>query len=614
MPPESGGWRYCCPEIGEQKLDSRINNIMSQIKNVDLSKVKIFLRDHIKEVYPIFFAAMVFSFFINLLMFISPLYMLQIYDRVIGSRSIPTLIALTVLAGFLLLVYAILEWLRSRVLVRAGLIFDEKIADPVFEAIHRGNIRMPGGGHVQCLRDMDTLREFLTGSGLIVLCDVPWFPIFVAASFFLHPWYGYIAIFGSVVTLGLAYLNEVATKKHLNNATVANMRATNSASAVFRNAEVLQAMGMILPLKNIWLSQHDKVLAAQAMASDRSGVITALTKFFRMFLQTIILGVGAYLVIQREISGGAIIAGSILIGRALQPIEMAVAQWKSFIAARSSFERITTLFKVAGETTEKMSLPKPRGHVSVSNIVASAPSNPKNIILKGLSFDIPAGAIVGVVGPSGAGKSSLARVLVGVWPILQGNVRLDGNDLDHWNNHELGVHIGYLPQDVELFSGTIAQNISRFVDADPEQIIKAATLAGCHDLIQQLEEGYNTQIGENGISLSGGQRQRIGLARALFGDPRLLVLDEPNASLDSQGEEALHQALVFAKSHGSTIVIITHKISALRSADLILVMSGGGAQAYGQRDQILAKLMSQQGPQNSDKQQGPQVGSEKSQS
>jgi ATP-binding cassette subfamily C protein len=587
---------------------------MSKFKNADLTKVRSFLGNQTREVYPIFLAAIVFSFFINLLMFISPLYMLQIYDRVIGSRSIQTLVALTVLASFLLLVYAMLEWLRSRVLVRAGLIFDEKIADPVFEAIHRGNIRMPGGGHVQCLRDMDTLREFLTGSGLIVLCDAPWFPIFVAASFFLHPWYGYIAIFGSMITLGLAYLNEVATKKHLNNATVANMRATNSASAVFRNAEVLQAMGMILPLKNMWLVQHDKVLAAQAMASDRAGVITALTKFFRMFLQTIILGVGAYLVIQREISGGAIIAGSILIGRALQPIEMAVAQWKSFITARSSFERITTLFKVAGENTEKMSLPKPLGHLSVSNIVASAPSNPKNIILKGLSFEVPAGSIVGVVGPSGAGKSSLARVLVGVWPILQGNVRLDGNELDHWNNHELGEHIGYLPQDIELFSGTIAQNISRFNDADPEQIIKAATLAGCNDLIQQLEEGFNTQIGENGVSLSGGQRQRIGLARALFGDPPFLVLDEPNASLDSQGEKALQEALGFARSRGSTIVIITHKISALAAADFILVMRAGGVQAYGPRDQILQELFSQRQPESNNRSQGLGMGSEESHS
>jgi len=565
---------------------------MAQIRNLELSKVVLTLNNKAKETYPIFMASVIFSFFMNLLMFVSPLYMLQIYDRVLGSRSIPTLVALTVLATFLLLVYALLEWLRSRVLVRAGLIFDEKIADPVFDAIHRGNIRMPGGGHVQCLRDLDTLREFLTGAGLITLCDAPWFPIFVAAAFLLHPWYGYIAIFGTIGTLGLTYLSEIATKRHLNNAMMANVKATNSASAVFRNAEVLQAMGMIVPLKRIWLSQHGQVLAAQAMASDRAGAISAFTKFFRMFLQTIILGVGAYLVIEREVSGGAIIARSILIGRALQPIEMVVAQWKGFISARSAFERIKSLFKFAGDTTEKMSLPKPVGRLSVSNVIAGAPANPKSVILRGVSFEIPENTIVGIVGPSGAGKSSLARVLVGVWPVLQGTIRIDGNELEHWNSHELGEYIGYLPQDVELFSGTIEQNISRFSNADPEMVIKAATLAGCHELIQKLEEGYNTQVGENGVSLSGGQRQRIGLARALFGDPPLIVLDEPNASLDSEGEEALQRALISSKSNGSTIIVVTHKVSVLSDADLILVLRGGIVQAFDERDKILRQLMS----------------------
>ncbi len=567
---------------------------MAQIKNNDLATTNAVINSGVKDTYPIFLAAIIFSFFINLLMFVSPLYMLQIYDRVVGSRSITTLIALTILAGFLLMVYALLEGLRSRVLVRAGLMFDEKIADPLFEAIHRGNIRMPNGGHVQCLRDMDTLREFLTGSGLIILCDAPWFPIFVLAAFILHPWYGYIAVFGSAVTLGLTYLNEIATKKHLNNATVANVKASASAGAVFRNAEVLQAMGMITPLKKMWLQQHDHVLAAQALASDRAGLITAFTKFFRMFLQTIILGTGAYLVIQREISGGAIIAGSILIGRALQPIEMAVAQWKGFIAARTAFERIRTLFKVAGANPDKMSLPAPKGHLSVAGLVAGAPVNPKNLILKGVSFDTPAGQVIGVVGPSGAGKSSLARVLVGVWPVLQGSVRLDGNDLEHWNAHELGQYIGYLPQDVELFSGTIAQNIARFDDGDPRLIIKAAQLAGCHELIQKMEEGYNTQIGDGGQALSGGQRQRVALARALYGDPPFIVLDEPNASLDAEGEQALLSAIGQAKAGGATVIIITHKIAALAAADSILVMANGAVQAHGPRDAILQQLMGNQ--------------------
>jgi len=548
-----------------------------------------------KQTVPIFVAAIIFSFFINLLMFVSPLYMLQIYDRVVSSRSQTTLIAITLLAGFLLAIYAVLEGIRSRILVRAGLLFDEKISDPVFEAIHRGNIRMPNGSHVQCLRDMDVLREFLTGSGLISLCDAPWFPIFVVACFLLHPWFGMIALIGSAVTLGLTLLNDISTKKHLNSATVANVQASQSAGAVFRNAEVLQAMGMIPALKQRWLHQHDKVLEAQALASDRAGVIVSFTKFFRMFLQTIILGTGAYLVIHNEISGGAIVAGSILVGRALQPIEMAVANWKGFVAARSSYDRLKKLFSVAGKQPARMALPAPLGALSVTQLVASSPMNMKAIILKGVSFNIEPGEVVGVIGPSGAGKSSLARVLVGVWPVLQGSVRLDGNDLEHWDRNDLGRHVGYLPQDVELFAGTIAQNISRFSDSDPSLIIEAAELAGCHQLIQHLEEGYNTNIGEAGHTLSGGQRQRVALARALYGSPRLIILDEPNASLDSDGEQALLNAIKNAQASGATVIIITHKMNVLAAADKILVLKDGLAQGYGPRDQILNQLMSAQG-------------------
>ena len=563
---------------------------MAQPKNTELATTNAIINEGVKETYPIFLAAIIFSFFINLLMFVSPLYMLQIYDRVLGSRSFTTLIALTILAGFLLLVYALLEAFRSRVLVRAGLLFDEKIADPLFEAIHTGNIRAPNGGHVQCLRDMDTLREFLTGSGLITLCDAPWFPIFVFASFLLHPWYGYIAVFGSAVTLGLTYLNEIATKKHLNAATLANAKASQNAGAVFRNAEVLQAMGMLNPLKKIWLKQHNNVLTVQALASDRAGLITAFTKFFRMFLQTIILGTGAYLVIEREVSSGAIIAGSILIGRALQPIEMAVGNWKGFIAARSAFDRIRTLFKAVGAKPAKMSLPAPIGQLTVQGLVTGAPSNPQKLILKGVSFESPSGQVIGVIGPSGAGKSSLARVLVGVWPVLQGTVRLDGSDLEHWNRHELGQYVGYLPQDVELFSGSIAQNIARFDDGDPQLIINAATLAGCHELIQSMADGYNTQIGEGGQALSGGQRQRVALARALYGNPRFIVLDEPNASLDAEGEQALLSAIGQAKASGATVIIITHKLNALAATDAILLMAAGVVQGFGPRDAMLQQL------------------------
>lgn len=354
----------------------------------------------------VFVTAIIFSFFINLLLFVSPLYMLQIYDRVVTSRSETTLFSLTVLAAILIGVYAALETLRSRLLVRAGLLFDEKIAEPVFNAVHQGNLRHPGGNHVQCLRDVDTVREFLTGSGLISLCDAPWFPLFVFAAFLLHPWFGYLALCGSFITLTLTLLNELATKKPLNAAGRAATLANQTAQSMFRNTEVLQAMGMLRAIKTSWTGHHETTLTLQASASDRAGAIIASTKFFRMFLQTAILGTGAYLVIQRELSPGGMIAASILIGRAMQPIEIAVANWKGFIAARSAIGRIRALFSMAGTEPERMSLPRPAGALQISDLIAAAPGSNNPPILKGISFNLEPGEVIGVVGPSAAGKSS----------------------------------------------------------------------------------------------------------------------------------------------------------------------------------------------------------------
>lgn len=549
------------------------------------------LRVGVRGTAPIFVAAIVFSLFINLLMFVSPLYMLQIYDRVITSRSESTLAALTILAAFLIFVYALLEMLRSRLLVRAGLAFDEKISEPVFHAVHRGNLALPGGNHVQCLRDVDTLREFLTGSGLIAFCDAPWFPIFVFACFLLHPYFGYFALVGTAITLALTLLNEKATKPQLDAASQASMRANQNAQAMFRNTEVLQAMGMLSSIKRLWTGFHDDTLSLQAAASDRAGLIVASTKFFRMFVQTGVLGLGAYLVIQRELSPGGMIAGSILIGRAMAPIDMALASWKGFVAARSAYSRLRNLLVIAGQEPRRMSLPRPQGALQVSELIACAPGPNNPPILKGVTFNLAAGEIIGVIGPSAAGKSSLARVLVGVWKALRGSVRLDGSDLSHWNPEELGRYVGYLPQDVELFSGTIAQNIARFQDIDTEQVIFAARLAGCHEMIQLLPQGYNTPIGDGGQALSGGQRQRVGLARALYGKPSLVVLDEPNANLDAAGEEALLAAMHNLKATKTTVVIVTHKINILAAVDKILIMSDGAVQAFGEREAVLQRLI-----------------------
>jgi ATP-binding cassette subfamily C protein len=547
------------------------------------------LRKGLLAIAPPFLHAIVFSFFLNLLMLVSPIYMLQVYDRVLGTRNIDTLVGITAIAAILLFVWALLETIRSRVLVRAGMMFDQQFAAPMFRIVHRGVLLFPKRFSALHLRDVDTIREFLTGQGLLGFCDAPWFPVFAGFAFILNPWFGLIALIGGGVTLVLAVLNEIVTRRTLNAASAAAAAATLRAQATYRNAEVVQAMGMIGTLTDRWEDRHSEVLTLQARASDRAAAIIAFTKFFRMFLQTAILGSGAYLSIQHAISPGMMIAASILIGRALQPIEAVVAQWKGFVAARESYARMKNLMEAIGGEPERMSLSKPTGALRLDNIVATAPGG-RAPILRGVALSLAAGELLGVVGPSAAGKSTLARVLVGVWPVSAGSVRLDGSDLQHWAPNELGRCVGYLPQDVELFSGTVAENIARFEEVDHEAVIAAAQLAGCHEMIQDLPDGYNTQIGDSGEALSGGQRQRIGLARALYGSPSLVVLDEPNASLDAAGEQALVAALQGLKASGTTAIIITHKMNLLATIDKILLLDHGAVKAFGNREEMIARI------------------------
>jgi ATP-binding cassette subfamily C protein len=539
---------------------------------------------------PGFLTAIFFSLFINILAFVSPLYMLQIYDRVITSRNTMTLIALTVIAVFLILVYATLEKIRSAILVRLGILFSNLSRTRLFDAVLKGNLLQPGRGHTQALRDLDTLREFLTGAGLISFCDAPWVPIFVVGCFLLHSWYGYIATAGAVLIFCFAIANELLTRQHLKAASTSVIVASSYASATFRNAEVLHAMGMLPGLRDRWLGRQDEGLKLQAAASDRAGHLVAATKFLRVFLQIAILGTGAYLSIEQQSTPGAMIAASIIMGRALAPVELAVANWKGFLAARSAYDRIVALFGILPEETEKLPLPAPEGHLSVENIIA-VPPGAKDPVLRGISFALRPGEVLGVLGPSAAGKSSLARVLVGVWSTAHGKVRIDGAEITHWAPERLGRHIGYLPQDVELFSGSIAENIARFSELDDVEIIEAARMAGVHDMVQALPAGYNTQIGEGGFALSGGQRQRIGLARALYGKPAYIILDEPNASLDADGEAALLSAIQQLRQAGSTVVLITHKTNILATVDKILVLSHGQLAGFGSRDEILSKLL-----------------------
>jgi ATP-binding cassette subfamily C protein len=549
-----------------------------------------FITDSFRSTRAGFMTAIFFSFFINVLAFVGPMYMLQIYDRVITSRNTTTLIALTLIAAFLLLVYASLEKIRSAILVRLGILFSTLARSQLFNAVLRGNLLQPGRGHTQALRDLDTMREFLTGPGLISFCDAPWVPIFVVGCFILHPWYGYIATTGAVLIFCFAIANELSTRKQLKAASTDTIVAGSYAAATFRNAEVLHAMGMLSGLRDRWLKRQDKSLLLQAAASDRAGHLVAASKFTRAFLQIAILGTGAYLSIEQESTPGAMIAASIIMGRALAPVEIAVANWKGFVAARSAYDRIKTLLGILPAEIDKMPLPAPEGHLSVENVVV-VPPGAKDPVLRGISFSTRPGEVLGILGPSAAGKSSLARALVGVWPTAIGKVRIDGAELSHWDSEKLGKHIGYLPQDVELFSGTIAENVARFGDQDEEKIIAAARMAGVHDMVQAMPAGYNTQIGEGGFALSGGQRQRIGLARALYDKPAYIILDEPNASLDADGEAALLSAIQQLRQDGSTVVLITHKTNILATVDKILVLSHGQVAGLGSRDEMLSKLL-----------------------
>lgn len=548
------------------------------------------LEQAIRTTRPAFGFAIFLSFFINILALVAPVYMMQIYDRVIMSRNMTTLLMLTLVAGALLISYAFLEAARSRTLVRSGTLFDQEASDHVFDAVQRTSLTNQSSGSAQGLRDLDRVREYLTGNGLISLCDAPWVPIFMLGCFLLHPWYGYIATAGAVTLFIFAILNDRMTRHQLQEGSRSMIGANNYASTTLRNAEATRAMGMLGALRKRWKKQHEEVLGWQAQASDRSGTVMAMTKLVRMGLQIAILGTGAYLVVNQGLSAATMIAASIMMGRALAPVEQSVGNWRSLIAMRESYDRLNSLLKNAPPLKRRMSLPAPKGALSVENLVAAPPGAQKPV-LKNISFEVQPGDTVGVLGPSGAGKSTLARMLVGVWPYTHGAVRLDGTEMPHWNPDELGRYIGYLPQDVELFGGTIAENISRFADdVVHEKVVRAAQTAGVHEMIQKLPEGYNTEIGDGGRALSGGQRQRIGLARAIYDDPPFLVLDEPNSNLDAAGETALLEAVKKLKDAGKTVILITHKTNIIAAVDKLLVLSDGAVQMFGSRDEVLARL------------------------
>ncbi|MDI1230191.1 MAG: type I secretion system permease/ATPase [Methylobacter sp.] len=541
-----------------------------------------------------FLSAAGFSLLINFLMITPSIYMLQVYDRVVATGNKSTLLMLTLIVVVLFITMASLEWVRSQILVKVSSRLEMLLNQRLFQVAFKQSLYSGGQrATTQPLDDLTGLRQFLTGNGLFAFFDAPWMPVYLALLFMFHPWFGWFSILTAILLCIVAAVTEKATTKILGEANNVAMATRGALGRNLRNAEVIESMGMLGKIRQRWMVGAVKVLELQAVASSRAGLLTALSKVIRISSQSLILGLGAYLVIEREISPGLMIAGSILMGRAMAPIDLIIGTWKGFISARGQYERLNNILLQIPADKDHMLLPDPQGRIQLENAVVVPPGS-KLPIIKGINLVIEKGDIVGIIGPSGAGKSTLARAILGIWPTANGAIRLDGAEVFNWDREHLGGFIGYLPQDIELFEGTISENIARFGDIDPEQVVEAAKMADVHDLILRFPEGYDTLIGSTGGNLSGGQRQRIGLARALYGNPVLVVLDEPNSNLDEQGEAALEKALIKLKQKQTTVLIITHRNSVLSKVDKLLILSEGTLAVYGPRDQVIAHLQQQQ--------------------
>jgi ATP-binding cassette subfamily C protein EexD len=535
-----------------------------------------------------FFSAGFFSLFINVLMLAPAMYMLQIYDRVLTSNSESTLLMLTLIVVFLFMAMGALEWLRSQILVGTGVRLDQLLGGRVFDSVFRETLA--SGGKVataQPLGDLQQLRQFLSGPGLFAFFDAPWLPIYIAVMFMFHPLFGVAVIFSAVVLLGLAIWNEFSTRDDLEEANRRSLESSNHTQRSLRNAEAIEAMGMLPRMRARWQERQNVLLTLQSRASRKAGLISAASRTFRMTVQSLALGLAAYLAIRREITPGVVIAGAILLGRALAPLDQLINTWRGFLGARQAYVRLDRLLNALPLAEAPMPLPAPRGRLSLEKLVVTPPGAPAPVI-KGISLLVEPGTMLAVIGPSAAGKSTLARAMLGINRPTAGTVRLDGAELDQWDREALGHYVGYLPQDVELLDGTISENIARFGAIDAEKVVAAAEAAGVHPMILRLPEGYDTRL--SGKVLSAGQRQRIGLARALYGDPQVILLDEPNSNLDQEGDTALAKCLTDLKRAGRTIVVVTHRNNVLSEADEVLLLVEGQIAAYGDRDKVLAAL------------------------
>ena len=532
--------------------------------------------------------AFFFSMFVNILQLTFPVYMLQVFDRVMTSHNAATLVVITIAAGICLVVLALLSWIRSRLLVRAGIEFDHMLSRTVMKM----NLQLAGSperkavSQTGSLKDVQTLRTFFSGSAVFAFFDLPWMPIYFLLIFVLHPMLGWLSVIGGILVLILGILTERLTRKRLESATQVNAHAATVNSAAMRNASLVRSMGMIGNVTDRWGKSNDLVIRLQTRASHSAGLLQAISRSLRMGLQVLIYAAGAWLAIQQEASPGIMIAGSIIMGRALAPLDQAMATYKQSLEAREAYQRLKKLLDTP-PSAPNMDLPDPVGEITAENLYFVAGGRP---IIKGISFRMPAGQSLAIIGPSAAGKSTLCKLLLNIWQPTNGKVRIDRADITSWDSEKLGPFLGYLPQDVELFAGTVAENIARMGAVDSGKVIKAARLAGVHEMILALPKGYDTQIGEAGAALSGGQRQRIGLARALYGDPCLIVLDEPNSNLDEEGEASLAQAVLNLKEQHASVILVTHKPHILNIVDNIMLLKDGQIVLCGTRKDVLDKL------------------------
>ncbi|HFD2062326.1 TPA: type I secretion system permease/ATPase [Serratia marcescens] len=561
------------------------------------------IADVIRTRSKVFWTVGIFTAFINLLMLVPSIYMLQVYDRVLPSRNEITLLMLTLIMLGMFGMMSLLEYVRSMVVIRIGSQLDMRLNTRVYTAAYEANLKNGSSDAGQMLSDLTNLRQFLTGSALFAFFDAPWFPIYLLVIFLFNPWLGLFALVGALLLIALAVINEMVSKKPLAEASKLSIMSGTLASTNLRNAEVIEALGMLPNLKRRWFGLHQRFLNSQRIASERASRVTSITKFVRMSLQSLVLGLGGWLAIDGHITPGMMIAGSILMGRTLAPIEQVINVWKSYSAAKLSYGRLVKLLETHPQRGTGMSLPRPEGVLAVEGVTATPPGSKGDAVLHNVTFAIQPGDVLGIIGPSASGKSTLARLLVGIWPVNEGIVRLDNADIYQWNKDELGPYIGYLPQDIELFAGTIAENIARFNDIDSEKVIEAAKLAGVHELILRFPNGYDSVLGNGGAGLSGGQKQRIGLARALYGDPSLVVLDEPNSNLDDAGEKALNQAIMFLKQRNKTVVLITHRTNLLSMTSKLLLLVNGNVNAFGPTQQVLQALANAQKAQTQQPQQ-----------